>query len=122
MGPDFATNGEQTATHPFAVYGERAQLIKGACGGPLPPPPPLFTPRPRTGPAVRWLIPSQTGNSALQPAGALARGRAFPSNPVAPVAPVGDHAALGEYVILAVGECPAPVVWCARIATNPRLA
>ena len=27
-GPDFATNGEQTATHPFAVNGERAQLAK----------------------------------------------------------------------------------------------
>ena len=28
MGPDFATNDEQTATNSFAVYGERAQLIK----------------------------------------------------------------------------------------------
>ena len=28
MGPDFATNGEQTATKPFTVYGERAQLLK----------------------------------------------------------------------------------------------
>ena len=27
VGPDFATNGEQTATNPFAVYGERAQLL-----------------------------------------------------------------------------------------------
>ena len=26
VGPDFGTNGEQTATNPFAVYGERAQL------------------------------------------------------------------------------------------------
>ena len=29
VGPDFATNGEQTTTNPFAVYGERAQLYKG---------------------------------------------------------------------------------------------
>ena len=28
VGPDFATNGEQIATKPFAVYGERAQLLK----------------------------------------------------------------------------------------------
>ena len=28
MGSDFATNGKQTATNPFAVYGERAQLTK----------------------------------------------------------------------------------------------
>ena len=27
VGPDFATNGEQTATTSFAVYGERAQLL-----------------------------------------------------------------------------------------------
>ena len=27
VGLDFATYGEQTATNPFAVYGERAQLI-----------------------------------------------------------------------------------------------
>ena len=27
MGSDFATNGEQTATNPFAVYGERTQLV-----------------------------------------------------------------------------------------------
>ena len=26
-GSDFASNGEQTATNPFAVFGERAQLI-----------------------------------------------------------------------------------------------
>ena len=30
VSPDFANNGEQTATNPFAVYGERAQLIIGA--------------------------------------------------------------------------------------------
>ena len=28
MGPDFATNGEQTTTNSFAVYGERAQLVR----------------------------------------------------------------------------------------------
>ena len=28
MGPDFATNGEQTPTNPFAVYEERVQLFK----------------------------------------------------------------------------------------------
>ena len=28
MDPDFATNGEQTATNPFAIYEERAQLFK----------------------------------------------------------------------------------------------
>ena len=27
MAPNFATNGEQTATNPFAVYGERAQPL-----------------------------------------------------------------------------------------------
>ena len=27
VGPDFATNGEQTATKPFTVYGERALLF-----------------------------------------------------------------------------------------------
>ena len=27
VSPDFATNGEQTATNPFAVYGKRAQLF-----------------------------------------------------------------------------------------------
>ena len=27
VGPYFATNGEQTATNPFVVYGERAQVI-----------------------------------------------------------------------------------------------
>ena len=27
VGPNFAINGEQTATNPFAVYGERAQPI-----------------------------------------------------------------------------------------------
>ena len=27
VGPEFATNGEHTATNPFALYGERTQLL-----------------------------------------------------------------------------------------------